>query len=54
MATALKPCCEEMVRRYKQRVRDAFTTYPVIKDLPCPVCKQIVPIRIYSPEDEAA
>ena len=53
MAEDFKPCCEETLRRYRQRVESTFTTFPVIKDIPCPVCKQILKLRIYQPPGSA-
>ncbi len=57
MGEALKPCCEELRESFRRRAEATVTSYPVIKDLPCPVCKQIVPVRIYrrpGTEGEAA
>ncbi len=47
MAEALHPCCEQAQRRYIERLEKSIVSYPVIKDLPCPTCKRIIPIRIY-------
>ena len=49
MAEELKPCCEETLRRRQRLVESAYTSYPVIKDIPCPTCKQILKLRIYQP-----
>jgi len=32
------------------RLRKAITSYPVIKDVPCPKCRRIIKIRLYTPE----
>ena len=29
------------------RVTKGIASYPVIKDIPCPTCRRIIPIRIY-------
>ncbi len=48
MADQLQPCCEKARDQYVKRVTAAITSYPVIKDLPCPTCKRIIPVRIYA------
>jgi hypothetical protein len=53
MAEALQPCCERARREYLKRLRNAVNSYPVIKDVPCPTCKRIIPIRLYTRPDEA-
>jgi len=51
MAEALRPCCEHARRLYVERLLKAITSYPVIKDIPCPTCRRIIPIRIYARPD---
>ena len=51
MAEALQPCCEHARREYVKRLTNAVVSYPVIKDLPCPTCKRIIPVRIYVSPD---
>ena len=53
MAEALQPCCERARQLYVKRFTGAVANYPVIKNLPCPTCNRIIPIRIYMPPDEA-
>jgi hypothetical protein len=49
------PCCVRERQRRLQRIRDTFTAFPVIKDVPCPTCKQWIRIRVYGRDDlEAA
>ncbi len=54
MAEALQPCCERARQLYVTRVTKAVVSYPLIKDIPCPTCKRIIPIRIYAPPSEAS
>ena len=51
MAEKLQPCCEHARRTYVERLHKAITSYPVIKNIPCPTCRRIVPIRIYARPD---
>ena len=54
MAETLEPCCEKARRSYVTRLRKAIVSYPVIKDVPCPSCKRIIKIRLYTPPSELA
>lgn len=49
----LKPCCEKTLATHLKHIRDNFTSFPVIKDVPCLVCKQIIPVRVYEKPDAA-
>jgi hypothetical protein len=53
MAESLNPCCRKTREHYLQRLRAAVTSYPVIKNSPCPTCSRIIPIRLYVPPDQA-
>ncbi len=53
MADELQPCCVLARDAYLRRIADSVTSYPVIKQFPCPTCRQIVPVRLYGPPDEA-
>lgn len=53
MAEAPQACCEQARQLYVKRMAKAITSYPVIKDLPCPKCRRIIQIRIYGPPREA-
>lgn len=48
MAEALQPCCERAQANYLARVARGITSYPVIKDIPCPKCRRIIQIRVYA------
>jgi hypothetical protein len=39
------------LRQYYRRIALAVTSFPVIRDLPCPVCKRILAVRIYRASD---
>jgi len=52
MAEPLQPCCQQAREKYLARLTRAITSYPVIKDFPCPTCKRIIQIRVYVPPGE--
>jgi len=35
--------------RWLVRIRAHFTSFPVIKDVPCDECREIIEIRVYGP-----
>ena len=43
-----KECCRRTRERWLERIRAYFTTFPVIKDVPCDGCRQILEIRVYA------
>ena len=51
MAETLQPCCERARAQYLVRIVGGVASYPVIKDIPCPTCRQIIPIRVYTRPD---
>ncbi len=53
MAKELKPCCEKTLTARVKKIRNYYTTFPVIKDIPCPVCRQIIQVRVYEKSSEA-
>lgn len=53
MAEPLQPCCERAREMFLKRLTKAIVSYPVIKSFPCPACKRIVQIRIYTPPEQA-
>jgi len=53
MADTLQACCERARQTYVQRITKTIMSYPVIKDIPCPTCRRIIPIRLYGPPGEA-
>ena len=42
-----KPCCGRTRQRWLKRIAAYFTSFPVIKDVPCDECQEIVEIRVY-------
>jgi hypothetical protein len=52
MAAKMKPCCEKTLEEARLRFEKLATSYPVIKEFPCPVCRQVLPLRIYGPPEE--
>ena len=53
MAKALKSCCEKTLNLQLKHIRNNYISFPVIKDIPCPVCRQIIPVRVHEKPDEA-
>ena len=47
MAEALQSCCQKARDGFIRRIARTITSYPVIKEIPCPVCRRIIPIRLY-------
>jgi hypothetical protein len=54
MAEDLQPCCAAARDDYVKRIADTITSYPVIRHFPCPVCRRIVKVRLYEPEETGA
>lgn len=52
MADDLQACCLRARKAFVDRVTKTLTSYPLIKDLPCPQCQRVIPIRIYEPPDQ--
>ncbi|MBI3783830.1 MAG: hypothetical protein HY270_10550 [Deltaproteobacteria bacterium] len=50
MAETLEACCRRARDTYVERISKVITSYPVIKSIPCPKCRQIIQIRMYGPE----
>ena len=44
-----KDCCRRTRVRWMARIAACFTTFPVIKDVPCDRCREILEIRVYGP-----
>lgn len=42
-----KDCCRRTRERWTERIRAYFASFPVIKDVPCDTCREIVEIRVY-------
>ncbi len=52
MAEILQACCERARARYLARVARGVASYPVIKEIPCPNCRRVIPIRVYARPDD--
>jgi CRP-like cAMP-binding protein/Fe-S-cluster-containing hydrogenase component 2 len=46
---ALKPCCEATRAEMLEHIREHYTSFPVIRDIPCRSCRQILHVRVYEP-----
>jgi hypothetical protein len=44
---AEKDCCRRTRARWIERIGAYFTSFPVIKDVPCDTCREIIEIRVY-------
>ena len=44
---AEKECCQRTRERRLARIEKYFTSFPVIKDVPCDECREILEIRVY-------
>ena len=45
---ATKPCCQRTIDRMKRVIRESYVSFPVIKDVPCAECREILSIRVYA------
>ncbi len=46
-APAEKECCRRTRERWLKRIAAYFTSFPVIKDVPCDQCREILELRVY-------
>jgi hypothetical protein len=52
MAEQTKECCKKTLAQKLKTIRESYASFPVIKDIACPVCREIIKIRVYErPED---
>ena len=42
-----KECCQRTRRQWLRRIALYYTSFPVIKDVPCEGCREILEIRVY-------
>lgn len=42
-----KDCCQRTRARWAKRIAAYYTSFPVIKDVPCDECREILEIRIF-------
>jgi len=40
-------CCARTRARWDKRIRLFYSSFPVIKDVPCDKCRQILEIRVF-------
>ena len=45
-----KECCVRTRTRWEKRIRLHYASFPVIKDVPCDRCRQILEIRVFEAE----
>ena len=43
-----KECCRRTRERWERQIRAYYVSFPVIKDVPCEECKEILAVRVYS------
>lgn len=44
-------CCARERERQLRLIRETYSAFPVIKDIPCPQCKRWIRIRVYDRAD---
>ena len=49
----MKECCRRALEGKLRTIRAGYTSFPVIKDLPCPVCREIIKVRVYEKPRES-
>ncbi len=42
-----KDCCRATRARWERRIRAYYASFPVIKDVPCDTCREIIAIRVF-------
>ena len=42
-----KECCQRTRERWVKRIYFYYSSFPVIKDVPCDECREILEIRVY-------
>jgi hypothetical protein len=42
-----KDCCRRTRERWERRIRSYYVSFPVIKDVPCDDCREILEIRVF-------
>ncbi len=52
MAEQTKECCKKTLEQRLKTIRESYSSFPVIKDIACPVCREIVKIRVYKRPEE--
>jgi hypothetical protein len=45
--TEEKECCRRTRAQWLRRITNYYTSFPVIKDVPCDGCSEILEIRVY-------
>ena len=45
-ATQVKECCARTRARWEKRIALHYASFPVIKNVPCDKCRQILEIRV--------
>jgi hypothetical protein len=46
--TDAKECCRRTRERWERRIRAYYASFPVIKDVPCDGCREILEIRVFA------
>jgi hypothetical protein len=42
-----KECCRKTREHWERRIRAYYVSFPVIKDVPCDGCREILEIRVF-------
>jgi hypothetical protein len=51
MADEEKECCAATRARWERRIALYYASFPVVKDVPCDTCRQILEIRVFEPAE---
>jgi hypothetical protein len=46
-AEAEKDCCKQTRAEWERKIRLYYSSFPVIKNVPCAGCQRILEIRVY-------
>jgi len=49
MADDENECCAKTRARWDRRIALYYSSFPVVKDVPCDECQRILEIRVYEP-----
>ena len=44
-----KDCCKKTREEWERKIRLYYSSFPVIKNVPCEGCRRILEIRVYEP-----
>lgn len=48
-ADAERACCQKTRAEWERRIQMYYSSFPVIKDVPCTTCRRVLKIRVFEP-----